>query len=288
MEQKLKSKGDVFSFLEQISKQIAAGELLFQSGDQNGKIYVCDGKVAWAFATGQETSFQSILLNEKNFNRDTLVQGIQKSRDKGKRHLNDILLELEVDDVREREDVILRHSRSALNTMTSWPSCTVHVVKTEEPEESTGLSFTLDRLLPKTKEKTSQAPAQAFDSFEVFFEAIANGVPGFTAASLVDMETGTPIATELNTENFDLETASAFYRDVAKAAHEALVALEKAEVNSNPVQEILITGLNEYVVLRVLNQGQQLLYLLLDQSANPGVALVEVRKNLRSLEALLS
>ena len=282
MNQKLKTKSDVFFFLKKVSKQIPRGELLFKNDENNGKIYIHEGKVAWAFATGQTESFQSILLKDLKIPKDTLVEGINKSREAGKKHLSDILLTIGIDDEEKRKDIILKHSRVAISTMTSWPSCTVQITKSDDPEEELDIAFELEELLPEVE--TQAEPA----SIEEMLEILGNKIDGFNAAAIVEVEAGCPIALRTNVEELDIDTASAFYRNVAKSAHEALVALGKAEESANPILEILITGTNENVVLRILNEGKQVLYLLLEAQANPGQALVEIRKRVPTLEKLLS
>jgi len=105
--------------------------------------------------------------------------------------------------------------------------------------------------------------------------------------SIIDSQSGTPIAFKTAEEEGEIDTVSAFYRDVAKAGHEALVALDKAKPDSNPIQEILLTGRSESVVIRVLNSGEQLVYLMLEPDANPGVALLQLRERLGKIERTL-
>jgi predicted regulator of Ras-like GTPase activity (Roadblock/LC7/MglB family) len=55
-----------------------------------------------------------------------------------------------------------------------------------------------------------------------------------------------------------------------------------------PMEEVLITSKDDFVVLRTLNEGEQLLYLLIDRDSNPGMARVVVKRYLEQLEGFLS
>ena len=144
-----------------------------------------------------------------------------------------------------------------------------------------------DRPEPSATALAQVAEEANIESIDDFFEKLKSSISGYIAATLVDLETGTPIAFDVTGEELDLDTASAFYRDVGKSAQDALVALGKAEDGGiSPIQEILITGTNEYVLLRMLKGGEQFLYLLQDTSGNPGQAMMAVRSYVQSLEEL--
>jgi len=296
MNQTLRAKSDVFSFVDNIIRQVPSGELRFKNEEHTGKIYVHEGHIIWAFATGQSDSFQNILINEGNVPKDHLNASISKSRESGKKHLDDILIEVGVDSEDSRKDIIRRHTEAALKQMSSWGKCKVQVIKgIQEGSEEPKIVFPLRDLIPtpgqqssnKGVEPASEAASGEIESIDDFFAQLKSSIDGYIAATLVDIDTGTPIAFDIPGEALDLDTASAFYRDVGKSAQDALVALGKAEDGGeSPIQEILITGTNEYVLLRMLKGGEQLLYLLQDTSGNPGKAMVAVRQYVQSLEEL--
>ncbi len=292
----IRAKSDVFSIMDNIIRQIPSGELRFKNESNTGKVYLHQGHVVWAFATGQTENFQNILVNEAQVQMDELTASIRESRQSGSIHLDDILQDIGVNSQDSRKEIIKRHTEAALKHMSSWGKCTVQVLKNgEEDTEDPQILFPLRDLLPERAsrpEPSATALAQVaeeanIESIDDFFEKLKSSISGYIAATLVDLETGTPIAFDVTGEELDLDTASAFYRDVGKSAQDALVALGKAEDGGiSPIQEILITGTNEYVLLRMLKGGEQFLYLLQDTSGNPGQAMMAVRSYVQSLEEL--
>jgi hypothetical protein len=119
-------------------------------------------------------------------------------------------------------------------------------------------------------------------------ERFRDEISGFLAGILIDNNTGMPICILSDAEHLDAEAVGAFYRDLSSSALSALSATGKERTSEYPLEEILITSKDDYAILRVLNKGQQLLYLLIDGESNPGMARVVARRYTDQLEAFLS
>ena len=269
-----RSKGEILSYIKSLTSAEQSGEVLVHGETERGKVYLRDGRIAWAFASGQQESFQSILITENRVSKDELIDGIQKSREAGKKELDEILVTLGIADAADRLLIIQRHTKAALEAISSWEQCTI-----ELSDDST---------------QQSEAPAnvstEEFKTVEELLERLKAEIPGFIAAVIVDGETGTPISSLRSTaegeESFDLDTISAYYLNVIRSAGDALEALGKSNSDFNPIEEIIITGKEEYVVLRVLHGGKQMFYLLQDHAGNPGVGMMVIRRYLAALSGL--
>lgn len=278
MQMQTKKAGETLIILNRLVSESCTGEVIFQSDDCSGKVYLYQGLVVWAFASGQKESFQSILLNEGRVSKESLVTGIQKSREQGKRNLDDILTDIGMEDEDLRREVISRHTRSALQQIRSWTRSDITVKEVDGAIDAAVKGFALGELIEE------EDPVD----LGALLENIRNDLSGFLATMVVDAKTGMPIATLSDADDIPIEIVSAFYRDVVKSAHEALINLGKAESSDNPIEEILLTGRTEHVLLRVLRGGEQVLYLLVDADANPGMAFIVIRRYLEKLEQSLS
>ncbi|WP_210504171.1 roadblock/LC7 domain-containing protein [Nocardioides xinjiangensis] len=73
------------------------------------------------------------------------------------------------------------------------------------------------------------------DKYDAILEDIAAGVNGFIGASIVDLESGMPLATKA-TRDFDLDTASAYNSELVKAKLNTMRIL-----NLSGLEDMLLT-----------------------------------------------
>lgn len=316
----LRQPAEMLSYLSSLSAAQKSGEVLFQKDERHAKVYLHNGKIVWAFASGQEESFQSILIKEKHLSKETLLVGIKEARKQGKKSLDEILLALGVTNPEPREHIIDRHTRAALKEICNWQECITQFNSYDGlfPKEVRGLTLEelLDKLgTPPDKDKLRymsldgsaltakpqapveppsarpsykpEIPPETISSIPQALERLRSEIPNFIAAMLIECKTGMPIATLCDAPEMDVEAVSAFYRDVSKSSLLALQAMGKANNNECPLEEVLISSTEDYVLLRTLHEGQHLLYVLIDSDSNPGMARVVIRRYLDQINALL-
>lgn len=302
MKQFLNNADEITSLLHSLAQENKTGEVLFQSNDESAKVYLHQGDVVWAFASGQRESFQSILLRENKFSKDKLLEGIKESRRSGKKNLDDILHLLGITDVEERRSIVERHTKAALDVILNIRQCAVqfHPHSAGATENVQGLS--LGRLLgvkptpplvpvvkvaPEQNGKNYKAElaAAAVNDIPEILERLRFEIPSFLAAMVVEGRTSMPIAALSDAPGLDLEMVSAFYRDLIRSAQDALKAMGKE--SDSPLDEVLISSKEEYVLLKTLCEGSHFLYVLIDQDANPGMAKVVVRRYIEQLHSFL-
>jgi hypothetical protein len=80
------------------------------------------------------------------------------------------------------------------------------------------------------------------------FEKIAVDVPGFIAASLVDLESGMTLAVKSVRPEFDLAAASAFNSEIVKQKFKTIKALNLKSV----LEEILLTLSDQIHMIRLV------------------------------------
>ena len=83
------------------------------------------------------------------------------------------------------------------------------------------------------------------------FEKIQGEVPGFIAASLVDLESGMTLAVKSARPDFDLAAASAFNSEIVKQKFKALRILEL----KSTLEEILLTLSDQIHMIRLVGSG---------------------------------
>ncbi len=147
MQLSLKHPAEIISFLTALTGDRQSGEVLLQSSDQSAKVYLNDGLVLWAFATGQEESFQSILIKENHLSKEELLEGIKGAREKGKKNLDEILLVLGIENSDSRGNIIERHTRSALEALQGWSSCQAQFNSVPTPMSSNVPGIDLKNLI---------------------------------------------------------------------------------------------------------------------------------------------
>ena len=302
MEHTAVRSNDTIGYLLSLTTDKRTGEVLFQSGKNSAKVYLQDGLVVWAFATGQKESFQSILLKENQIPKDKLLSGIQEARKLGKKSLNEILCVLGIENSNERNLIIERHTRAALGVIRDWTDCVAQFNKyTHTPETDTGPKGMGLGDLVGTIRHTNGAPRAAnlssykteltgkdVGSIDEALNRFRMEIPHFVAAMIIDTSTGMPIETTSDAMELDVEAVSAYYRDLNRSALDALEVIGKNESGIYPLEEILITSKEDFVMLRTLNDGEQLLYLLFEKKANTGRARVVVRKYIDQLSSFLT
>ncbi len=295
MKQLLNSPAEITSFLRTLAQEQKTGEALFQSNEESAKVYLHHGTVVWAFATGQRESFQSILLRENKLSKEKLLEGIRESRSSGKKNLEDILSLLGVESAAERRTIVERHTRAALDVIVHINQCAVQFNPHPASEGDRVLGLPLDLLLPSdngrraaenSKNYRADLAAAAVKDIPEILERLRFEIPNFLAAMVVEGRTSMPIATLSDAPGLDLEVVSAFYRDLIRSAQDALKAMGK--VASSPLDEVLLSSKEDFVLLKTLCDGSHFLYVLIDQDSNPGMAKVVVRRYLEQLNSFLN
>ena len=316
MQLSLRHPAEIISFLSALTGDHQTGEVLLQSKDQSAKVYLHDGLIVWAFATGQDESFQSILVRENLLSKEKLLEGIRGAREQGKKSLNDILIALGIDDFEQRQRIIERHTRAALRTLQNWENCQAQFNSTSTDHDSSVRGLVLETLLDRSASARprgaeilehpasaarKEAPAQKnkpiykpdlrgepVASLPEVLERFRVEVPNFIAAMVIDGDTGMPIASASDVENLDLEVVGAFFRNLSKSALDALQAMGKAHGAECPLKEILLTSGDEFALVRTLKGGAHFLYLSIDKNSNPGMARIVIRKYLDDIHRFLA
>jgi predicted regulator of Ras-like GTPase activity (Roadblock/LC7/MglB family) len=307
MQLSLKHPEEIVSYLAALTSDRQTGEVLLQSSEQSAKVYLNDGLILWAFATGQIESFQSILIKENQLTKEALLDGIKSARDRGKKNLDDILLALGIASSKDRNRIIERHTRSALQAIRNWDSCQAQFNATQRSESEPAFALDLNFLLglehsnhrsspTPTRRQEAPVPQYGEDSrpksdaqtIEDVLERFRLEVPGFIAAMVIDSDTGMPISSINDAHGLDLEITSAFYRNVCKSTLDALMAMGKTAAEGTILEEILVTSCDEFALVRSINSGQQFLYLSMDKDANPAMARVVVKRYSENIKKLLS
>ena len=95
------------------------------------------------------------------------------------------------------------------------------------------------------------------------FEKIQADVPGFIAASLVDLESGMTLAVKTARDDFDLTAASAFNSEIVKQKFKTIRALGLKSV----LEEILLTLSDQLHMIRLVGSAS-FVYLAADRSSS--------------------
>jgi hypothetical protein len=94
------------------------------------------------------------------------------------------------------------------------------------------------------------------------FEKLANDIPGFIAASLVDIESGMTLGLKSNRPDFDLAAASAYNSEMVKQKMKIMKAL-----NLKTTFEDMIISLGDQVHLIRLITPSTFIYLAADRAS---------------------
>ncbi len=289
---------EIFLFIKKLCENKSSGELALYNGETSSKVYFADGRISWAFASGQAKSFQSILLREKLATKEMLLQGIRLSKEQGMSSLDHILIEIGIENENLRYDIIEKHTASALQTIaTSKRAVGKFISKAQEtPIENTiefdTLISDIDEFLKNIKKPKSipiKKEAPKVKDLPDILEKLREELQYFLGAMIIDSKTGMPVISINDIDELDVEVVSAFYRDVLKSSEEASNTLSSfyGEVKEKQVEEILITTENDYVILQTLQSGNYILYVLLDKTSNPGMARVILRRYIDSINSFL-
>ncbi|HEX8110392.1 MAG TPA: hypothetical protein VF516_21820 [Kofleriaceae bacterium] len=108
------------------------------------------------------------------------------------------------------------------------------------------------------------------------FEKIANEIPGFIGASLVDLESGMTLGTKSVRGDFDLAAASAYNSEMVKQKQKIMRALSL----KTSLEDMLIT-LGDQIHLIKLVSPTTFIYLAADRAtANLAIVRVAVNKHI--------
>ena len=105
------------------------------------------------------------------------------------------------------------------------------------------------------------------------FEKIAAEIPGFIAASLVDLESGMTLGTKTVRGDFDLAAASAYNSEMVKQKQKIMRALS---LKTN-LEDMLITLGDQIHLIKMVSAGT-FIYLAADR-ASTNIAIVRVAVN---------
>jgi hypothetical protein len=100
------------------------------------------------------------------------------------------------------------------------------------------------------------------------FERVANDIPGFIAASLVDLESGMTLGARTNRGDFDLTAASAYNSEMVKQKLKIMKAL-----NLRTTLEDMLLTLGDQIHLIKIVSPTSFVYLAADR-ANSNLAIV--------------
>ena len=135
--------------------------------------------------------------------------------------------------------------------------------------------------------KSVETKAEPAASLPELLERFRVEIPNFIAAMVIDGDTGMPIAAASDVEELDLEVVGAFFRGLSTSALSALNAMGKSSDSDCALEEILVTSVDEYAILRILRNGAHLLYVSVDKTSNPGMVRIVIRKYLEELNGFL-
>lgn len=111
------------------------------------------------------------------------------------------------------------------------------------------------------------------NQFEAVVTQIANTVSGFIGCSIVDLETGMPLATRSSRPDFDLDVASAYNSEMVKAK---LNTMRVLNIDSG-LEDMLLT-LGDQLHLIKLVGGRAFVYVAADR-ASTNLALLRTATN---------
>ncbi|HEY1550681.1 MAG TPA: hypothetical protein VGG28_22785 [Kofleriaceae bacterium] len=111
------------------------------------------------------------------------------------------------------------------------------------------------------------------------FERVANDIPGFIAASLVDLESGMTLGSKSSRNDFDLTAASAYNSEMVKQKLKIMKALNLRTT----LEDMLITLGDQIHLIKLVTPGS-FVYLAADR-ASTNLAIVRNAVN-KSVSAL--
>jgi len=96
---------------------------------------------------------------------------------------------------------------------------------------------------------------------EQLLQQVLEGLPEIMAAAVVHVESGRALATYTSAREFNPNKVVGFNAEVVKQTHGLLQALA---LGDEQIEDILITLSNQLHLLRLLPNGEQLLYVVVD------------------------
>lgn len=111
------------------------------------------------------------------------------------------------------------------------------------------------------------------------FDRIASEVPGFIAASFVDLESGMTIAVKSVRPDFDLSVASAYNSEIVKGKLKAIKALGL----KSALEDMLLTLSDQIHLIKVISPSS-FVYVAADRSmSNLAIVRTSVNRNVAGL-----
>lgn len=109
---------------------------------------------------------------------------------------------------------------------------------------------------------------------------IESSVNGFIGASIVDMETGMPLASKSRRGDFDLDVASAYNSEMVKAKFKAIRALNI----SSQLEDMLLTLTDQLHLIKLLSSSS-FIYVAADrQETNLALLRAAVNREIASIQ----
>lgn len=89
------------------------------------------------------------------------------------------------------------------------------------------------------------------NQYESVIDDIEAGIAGFIGISIVDLDSGMPLASRSRRENFDLEVASAYNSEMVKAKFNTMRLLNI----TSGLEDMLLTLGDQLHLIKMINQG---------------------------------
>ncbi|MDD2943788.1 MAG: hypothetical protein PHC51_12585 [bacterium] len=250
--------------LERLERYDFTGEVVFSCAGDHGKIYMNNGQIAWAFASGQTDSFQALLIKEQRMPRETLSAGIQNAREKHLRCLGAMLKEIGISEPEIRKLIIERQTKAAIQKITSWknPQASIQV----SPPFAEGCEF----IFPATRFIAIEHDVKHILSPEIethkILEEVFNHNSNILLLILSETDTAFPINSFSRDENFNIDTCSAQYSHLFRSSELILEAAHEEFRTNNPLTQISVRAHNKSLLITATSSGKNTLSVLYDEA----------------------
>lgn len=294
-------------FLKKLENQGFTGEVHFFTDTQNSKIYFAQGRVIWAFSTGQPESFQSILLKEFQYSASDISECIKNARADNKKSISHAIELLGIKDQDVIRTIVARHTKSALLTLWSWRDIKASL-KVMRAADYTFL-FSVDELVSSLSKissaTTSQNTAQNTipDAIEQgdpihaspphptvldcsLLKQVAEETPGLVSLSVVECDTGMPIYYYPTDFGVDVELASAYFRNIFSQSSDTWNKFMNDAAGSAPLLAIELHTGNGQIILNHLSEVGFLICLILTNEADRDNVVQEIFSAVAKLRLL--
>ncbi|WP_340538451.1 hypothetical protein [Nocardioides sp. GXZ039] len=99
------------------------------------------------------------------------------------------------------------------------------------------------------------------DAYSAALDEIASGVSGFIGASIVDLDSGMPLASRTTRPDFDLEVASAYNSEMVKAK---LNTIKVLGIQTH-LEDMLLTLGDQLHLIKLIGGGSVFVYVAADR-----------------------